>query len=328
MILKEDNLGLGAKRNQGDECTGLDGLKDLLGRLNGKSEEVIEKERTTRENLKMSLYLERKFGNMRFVSGGLLVGDKIAGLQPEREESSSPSGDGAESSASADSEKAQAKTKKEKKPKKRRADAEEEALATTETPEKREKKKRKKEKRRKTNEEDTCEALARPGVDENLDRGDAQGDRARGTQDSEDSGAKSSGREKKREKKDKKKKKKQEIKKSEKNQDVSCADDDSGTAEELDRRKADGVSTPLSESDPPAVSGRHFARRRFIAQKRQAMLDPQALNQVRCPALATYHTYLPSDLFRDPDLDPANSAPDLHDQNMTSIYSRGTYPTG
>ncbi|RYO81700.1 hypothetical protein DL766_006743 [Monosporascus sp. MC13-8B] len=82
VVLKDDTLGLGAKvrQKQSTECTGLDGFKDLLGRLNGKSEDAIEKERKLRSDIKTSLYVERRYGPMRFVGGGLLVGDHMQAL--------------------------------------------------------------------------------------------------------------------------------------------------------------------------------------------------------------------------------------------------------
>lgn len=83
VALKDDNLGLGAKRGSGQgagECTGLDVFQGLLGRLNGKNEAVLEKEQKSRDDLKRALYTERKFGALRFVSGGVLVGDRIQKL--------------------------------------------------------------------------------------------------------------------------------------------------------------------------------------------------------------------------------------------------------
>lgn len=83
VAIKDDNLGLGAKRGSGQgagECTGLDVFQGLLGRLNGKSEAVLEKEQRSRDDLKRVLYTERKFGALRFVSGGVLVGDRIQKL--------------------------------------------------------------------------------------------------------------------------------------------------------------------------------------------------------------------------------------------------------
>ncbi len=77
VTLKDDLLGLGAKRNNGDECTGLDAFQHLLGRLNGKSEDALETERKAREDIKLNLYVERKLGTIRFVKGGWLVGDQL-----------------------------------------------------------------------------------------------------------------------------------------------------------------------------------------------------------------------------------------------------------
>ncbi|MCJ1282048.1 telomerase inhibitor [Xylographa opegraphella] len=83
VAVKDDNLGLGAKRGSGvnaGECVGLDVFQNLLGRLNGKSEDVLEKEQKSRDDLKRAVYTERRWGALRFVSGGVLVGDKIEKL--------------------------------------------------------------------------------------------------------------------------------------------------------------------------------------------------------------------------------------------------------
>ena len=55
VILKDDNLGLGAKpkSQRQDEPTGLDAFQDLLGRLNGKSEGEIMVEQRRREDVKL-----------------------------------------------------------------------------------------------------------------------------------------------------------------------------------------------------------------------------------------------------------------------------------
>ncbi|MCJ1356426.1 MAG: telomerase inhibitor [Icmadophila ericetorum] len=83
VTLREDKLGLGAKHGSGQgagECTGLDNFQDLLGRLNGKSETQMGKEQESRNNLKRTLYTESRLGTLHFVSGGLLVGEKITEL--------------------------------------------------------------------------------------------------------------------------------------------------------------------------------------------------------------------------------------------------------
>ncbi|KAI4175665.1 MAG: hypothetical protein LQ346_008043, partial [Caloplaca aetnensis] len=77
---KDDNLGLGARSSgRGDEgpTTGLDGLQDLLGRLNGMEEKKLKKQHRSREETRRTLYAERRWGFGCFVSGGFLVGDKI-----------------------------------------------------------------------------------------------------------------------------------------------------------------------------------------------------------------------------------------------------------
>ena len=80
IALRQDNLGLGAKPGSGQgpgECTGLGSFQDLLGRLNGKTEDVIGKERDGRAHVKRSLYAESKYGGWsKFVSAGYLVGDE------------------------------------------------------------------------------------------------------------------------------------------------------------------------------------------------------------------------------------------------------------
>ncbi|KAG7007141.1 hypothetical protein G7Y79_00011g030390 [Physcia stellaris] len=77
VALKDDTLGLGAKSGVNLPPTGLDAFQGLLGRLNGKQEDELEKEQRTRDDLRRAVYTENKWGALRFVSGGFLVGDKI-----------------------------------------------------------------------------------------------------------------------------------------------------------------------------------------------------------------------------------------------------------
>lgn len=82
MLLKEDNLGLGAKRGKQADNFGLAQLADIYGRLNGKSDVQIKKDQDARQDLASKLYVQQKFGNMSFVRGGLLVGDRIEEDEP------------------------------------------------------------------------------------------------------------------------------------------------------------------------------------------------------------------------------------------------------
>jgi Pin2-interacting protein X1 len=68
VIVKDNNLGLGAKRGSGlaeGEYTGLDVFQSLLGRLNGKDEDELSKEQKSREDLKRAIYTERRWGSVR-----------------------------------------------------------------------------------------------------------------------------------------------------------------------------------------------------------------------------------------------------------------------
>lgn len=78
--MRDGNLGLGAKlgaNTRDDQCTGLDIFQDVLGRLNGKAQTEIEADQKSRADLRRALYAENRRGSLRFVSGGLLVGDRI-----------------------------------------------------------------------------------------------------------------------------------------------------------------------------------------------------------------------------------------------------------
>ena len=88
LALKDDNLGLGAKH---DDCredvqsTGLDNFRDLLGRLNGKQDTKLKKEQNARNDSKRAIYTERRWGVLGFVSGGVLIGDRIQELAKSEE---------------------------------------------------------------------------------------------------------------------------------------------------------------------------------------------------------------------------------------------------
>ena len=87
ITLKDDNLGLGAKLEAArgsNETTGLDEFQNLLGRLNGRSTTNLTKDRIHRSNLRSSAYMDQRWGNLGFVSGGLLVGAEL--MDPAKSE--------------------------------------------------------------------------------------------------------------------------------------------------------------------------------------------------------------------------------------------------
>lgn len=83
ITLKDDNLGLGAKHEaarDSSETTGLHVFQDLLGRLNGRSTTDLQKDRIHRSKLRSSAYIDQRWGNLHFISGGLLVGAELRDL--------------------------------------------------------------------------------------------------------------------------------------------------------------------------------------------------------------------------------------------------------
>ncbi|KAL8812786.1 MAG: hypothetical protein Q9223_007203, partial [Gallowayella weberi] len=93
VTLKDDNLGLGARNGALDDdrpTPGLDGLQDLLGRLNGKDSQLLETEQRSRADARRVVYSERRWGFENFVSGGFLVGDRIQRSEEKSIETQSP----------------------------------------------------------------------------------------------------------------------------------------------------------------------------------------------------------------------------------------------
>ena len=280
-MLKDDTLGLGAKRNNGDECTGLDAFQHLLGRLNGKTEEVLETERKVREDMKLSRYFEQKFGAVRFVRGGWLVGDQLQMTPDEEAEkdvaeaSESAAGRSKKRKAEQDTDRDDEKArKKEKKEKRRKADSEAEADAEPV----KEKKDKKKSKKRTESEGSDDKASAAPAAGASLDDSSAEVKKAK------------KDKKEKREKKEKKEKRKKDRTGSDSGAEVG----DSISKEKKRRKDGDSSSsapTPAESSTttpsgsgystPVTTSTRYLARSRFIAQKRMAFADAAALNQVR-----------------------------------------------
>jgi len=89
VVVKDDNLGLGAKKGKGladSECTGLDVFQSLLGRLNGKKEDELAKKQRSREEVKRAIHTGKRWGSIIFVRGGYLVGDKIQELVEKEED--------------------------------------------------------------------------------------------------------------------------------------------------------------------------------------------------------------------------------------------------
>ncbi|KAI0863240.1 hypothetical protein F4860DRAFT_512060 [Xylaria cubensis] len=304
--LKDDTLGLGAKirQKQSDECTGLDVFKDLLGRLNGKSEEILEKERQVRSEIKTNLVVERKYGPMRFVSGGLLVGDQMMAALADKKPAPTPVKDESVSEASQDESVNKAKKeKKDRKSKKRKAGEPEEA-DTSDT--KREKKRKKRSKadeesksddtgveksaKRKKDKEKKISNRSEVEPGEEKDIGSTESEVKRKKSKKSKNGAlpdtpAESLEDAVSEKARKKEKKKKDKKRKQADSTEACVVTEtiaSSTTTLTATPQDSGSSTPsnTSASTPHALSARHRARSRHIASKKMAFGDMQALNQI------------------------------------------------
>lgn len=96
VLFKDNNLGLGAKHKSKDiegQRTGLDAFQGLLGRLNGKSDQELQKEEQKIEDRKLAMYAKGRWGGMVFVKGGTLVGDRDFGTGEEKEQAGTESQD-------------------------------------------------------------------------------------------------------------------------------------------------------------------------------------------------------------------------------------------
>jgi len=295
VVVKDDFLGLGAKirQKQSDECTGLDVFKDLLGRLNGKSEESIEKERKVRSDIKTNIYVENKFGLMRFVSGGLLVGDQMQDMVTKKEKVEEDVVKTEDEDVKVKEEEVsdvevKVSSKKDKKSKKRKAE-------DTEQDENRKEKSSEKKKRKKTeaeNDDDSSDESSRKKKKKSKSKSTVT--------DSEDENAKAKDKKKKRKERklkeaesaaaststsdaeDAEKRRKREKKEKKRRKQQEAESTASTTPMDVVTPAVSGTATPVESgtSTPRVMSGRHLARSRNIASKRQAMADMKSLNQI------------------------------------------------
>ncbi|KAH6691561.1 protein PXR1, partial [Plectosphaerella plurivora] len=264
--LKDDMLGLGFKQSKDEQVTGMNAFQDMLARLNGKTEELA-KAKEAQVAVQTTLYCDSKFGPMRFVRGGWLVGDtlqespaaKLKAAEDAKTESKKRKvEDVSDSDSSSEDEKARKKRRKEE----RKAAKKLKAKSGSNTPadksdetdasEKDKKKKSKSKKDSAATTEDETDAKSKSKKSKKSKR-DA---------DSTDSDAeKAAKKEKKRLKKEQKRAEK---------------------ASSTSTPSATGTSTPAaakSGTSTPILRGHHAVRSKWIKSKSMATLDDAALNQ-------------------------------------------------
>lgn len=299
--LKDDTLGIGAKKGSGleqGECVGLDVFQMLLGRLNGADEDELAREQRSREDLKRAIYTEKKWGSIRFISGGFLIGDKIqdlidgeaARVQRLAIDSSSDSDDSSDSDGSASESETTPEpvVVKQKKSKKSKSVVEiEVASSAVEAAVAKSEKSKKKRKLAEAETDDTAEVVKA--------KKSKKSRKSEGGEDATES--ESAKRKSKKEKKDKKDKKEKKSKKKSSEDSADSTDANSSESKKskskskkskksksetdtADSSEATPVPTEAAPYRPILLGGRHAVRSRNIAQKRLAGMDSASLNEV------------------------------------------------
>ncbi|KAJ4325423.1 telomerase inhibitor [Fusarium piperis] len=291
VVLKDDMKGLGFSRAKEDEVTGLDVFQDLLSRLNGKTEDEVVEDQQARLAVKTHHFVEQRYGPMRFVYGGLLVGDEMK--EKDDKETKTPKDE--DEDVVMESAPTPKESKKEKKSKKRKASDEDEDSSSRESDSK-SKKRRKEERKLKENDSsaDTDDAKAKKkdkkskkdksrkksaevseddAEERSKKRKSKSKDKSRSPEDSEEDKVKEKKSKKEKKEKKDKKRKKEEAAASESSSTVATQE-----STPVPSLPGTGLTTPSGTSTPRG--SRNFVRSRFIAQKRQAVLDTKALNQI------------------------------------------------
>ncbi|EFQ35281.1 G-patch domain-containing protein [Colletotrichum graminicola M1.001] len=296
VALKDDMLGLGFKQARDDRVTGMDVFSDLLGRLNGKSSESIEKERQARATLQGTLYCDTKFGPMRFVRGGWLVGDQVKD-EPTAEPKEEDKDDIKMEDVPTVSESSDGKSKKRK--------AEESSEDESSSEDEKAKKKRRKEEKKaakklKAEAEGDDETLISEKKDKKRKSRSSKEDASEDTQDETEKRSKKNkrGKEKKKEKKEagsdeeessddmttkKKRKGETDAEKAARKEEKRRRKEEKRAKKEASRESTSTptTSTPTaSGTSTPVLRGHHAVRSRWIAQKRMATMDDKALNAI------------------------------------------------
>ncbi|KAF3171941.1 telomerase inhibitor [Orbilia oligospora] len=288
VMLKDDNLGLGCKGNQEDTCTGLGDLQSLLGRLNGKTDESVRSEEDTRRKM----WIEGRYG-MRFVKGETLESTWVTkelkkGVEEDGKKGSDDDDDD-------DEEEEEEEDAKESESEDEEEDESETSDGKKEQPKKEKKGKDKdsRNKKRKSSDseddEDAGSSSSSSSKDRKSDKSKRKADKALRKAERQ---AKRERKEAKRQRKDEKRRAKAE-KKALKSA-IAASSAPSSTAStppampsaepeplpKLDKKSKSLPSSLHGSGTSTPVNGRQALRSKWIAQKRMAVMDAKALNEI------------------------------------------------
>lgn len=271
VMLKDDTLGLGCRGNQEDTCTGLGDLQSLLGRLNGKTDESVRSEEDTRRKM----WIEGRYG-MRFVRGETLESTWVTReLKKDAEEEGKETSteDAEEEEEEDEAESSEGKKEKSKKEKKRKdRDS-----------------KKKKRKSSDSDDDEDANSSSSSEQDRESDKAKRKADKALRKAEKQ---AKKERKEAKRLHKDEKRRAKAE-KKALKSA-IAASSAPSSTAStppampsaepeplpKLDKKSKSLPNSLHGSGTSTPVNGRQALRSKWIAQKRMAVMDAKALNEI------------------------------------------------
>ncbi|KAH9818538.1 protein pxr1-like [Teratosphaeria destructans] len=255
--LREDGLGLGAKLGGAGtaDTFGLSLLSGVFGRLNGRSEAEVREQQDSLRDAGLRSWQAQKYGFMNFVSGGMLVGDRMEG-----------EGEGVDAKMS--SEQSTGKKRKseaidavEGEPKKsRKVKVEKDEVPTEKTPDSEIHAPARSSTSDTSDDDDAATAKAKRKAEKKAKREAKERRRAekaalKSPPDSESKAERRARREERRKRKEQKR--------------ATTSSSTSTTA------PPSGTSTPTL-----AAGNRHAVRHRYIQQKRLASMDARALNEI------------------------------------------------
>ena len=293
VLLKEDNLGLGAKRgSERAENFGLAGLDAVLGRLNGREEDV-KREEERRVEVERKGSVVRRLGFMNFVSGGFLVGDKIEkGVKVKREVKIEVKEEDVKVKVE-EVEEAVVERKKEKKRKRDRVEEDVKEEGADDQPKlKRKKKSMNLRDEAKAQDSETSQSQPKSKKDKKkkIKSSDSPSITTTSTSVSEtpavpaeplsDKAKRKAERRAKKEEKKLKKALKKAAKEAALANTANEATSDSSSSEDEDSETPKTSSVPTTGTSTPILRGHQLVRQRYIMQKKRASMDPQALKEV------------------------------------------------
>jgi Pin2-interacting protein X1 len=240
--------------------------------LNGKSEVEVQKQADTQRDLELQTYQAQKWGGMNFVYGGLLVGDKME--EDEKKKLAEWNAKVTQGKRKAGEEEgpaeAEAASKKRKHGNESKSEGSESSDDSEAVKEKKHKKKSKKGEAAADSSSDAAERAAKKERKEKRRKDGKTGsdDKA---QAKEEKRARKEERRKRREEKRRRKEAKGKASTQTSRDASSDSSEDEAAAPEVKRPAVTAMSF---------AGGRHAVRQRYIMQKRQAGMNPQAMAEI------------------------------------------------